>query len=90
MKKPVRTVLALTVVALAASFVPAVANPDPPPNDNVCICHQTQWKKLDEGEANDNQKVVVICVDPHSNVIPAHEKHGDFIASSPEECQIQD
>jgi hypothetical protein len=91
MKKSVNWGLALVLVALAAIFAaPAMADPDPPPNDNVCICHNTQYYQNNQGNANDNQKVVIICVDPNSNVIPAHEKHGDDIVTAPELCEAQE
>jgi hypothetical protein len=91
MKKTVSLGFAFVLVALAASLtVPAAAVPEDPPDDNVCICHNTQHHKNNEGEANENQKTVIICVDPNSNVIPAHEKHGDAIVDDIEGCPVPD
>jgi hypothetical protein len=78
MKKVPGLLFAVLMIALA--FVlssSASAIPDPPPNDNVCICHQTQHHKNNQGQANPNQKGVLICVDPHSLPTNKHFKHGD-------------
>jgi hypothetical protein len=78
MKKVSGLVFVLLVIALAFVFSSAAsAIPDPPPNDNVCICHQTQHHKNNIGQANDNQKGVLICVDPNSLPTNKHFKHGD-------------
>ncbi len=78
MKKVSGLAFVLLVIALAFVFSSAAsAVPDPPPNDNVCICHQTQHHKNNIGQANDNQKGVLICVDPNSLPTNKHFKHGD-------------
>ena len=78
MKKLAGWCLALALVALAGGLAaPAAAIPEDPPNDNVCICHQTQHHQNNQGNANDNQKGVIICVDPNSVPFEKHTKHGD-------------
>ncbi|HEX2463965.1 MAG TPA: hypothetical protein VHR17_05005 [Thermoanaerobaculia bacterium] len=78
MKKVSGLWFVLLVIALAFVFSSAAsAVPDPPPNDNVCICHQTQHHKNNIGQANPNQKGVLICVDPNSLPANKHFKHGD-------------
>ena len=78
MKKVSGLAFVLLVIALAFVFSSsASAIPNPPPNDNVCICHQTQHHKNNIGQANPNQKGVLICVDPNSLPTNKHFKHGD-------------
>jgi hypothetical protein len=91
MKKAIGLMFVLGVVALAVSLTPSVvADPSPPPNDNVCICHQTQHLKFKQGEANDNQKFVIICTDPNSQQLQSHLKHGDVLATEEGLCPVDD
>ncbi len=67
--------LVLITIALVLSFASvASAVPKNTPNDNQCICHQTQHNRK---TPNGNQKGVLICVDPSSLPNNKHFKHGD-------------
>lgn len=80
MKKATGLVFVLLVIAMALVFTSA-ASAIPPhvpgPNDNQLICHQTQHHQLKQGDANENQKGVIINVDPSSIAKNPHIKHGD-------------
>lgn len=75
MKKLAGWCFVFALVGFAGGFAtPALAIPEDPPNDNVCICHQTQHNR---DVPNENQKGVIICVDPNSVPFNKHTKHGD-------------
>jgi hypothetical protein len=78
MKKTTGFVLVLIAMALMfTSAVSAIPPHVPGPNDNQLICHQTQHHQLKKGEANANQKGVIINVDPSAIAKNPHIKHGD-------------
>ena len=80
MKKNSGLLLVFMAFVLAVSFTSAaMAVPPfvPGPNDNQLICHNTQHHQLEGGNANANQKGVVINVDPSSIAKNPHIKHGD-------------
>ena len=81
---------AAALVSLSVMAIPP-GSPEDPVGDNVCICHQTQHHQNNDGNENENQKGVLICVDPNSTKkLNQHiEKHGDPLVPqdiSVEEC----
>jgi hypothetical protein len=74
--------LGFVLVAFAVLVAaPAAAVPENPPPGNRCICHQTQHHQNNEGDANDNQKGVIICSNESSQQkVNQHiQKHGDLL-----------